>query len=247
MSQKYLTTALVAALIVAVTLLVLGQRGATAQQPVTANGEVVRTISVSGEGTVSASPDQATIQIGVRTQAKTADEALAANNAQMEGLISSLKRNNLTDKDIQTRDFSIWPQYRHSDNGSEPTITGYEVSNSVFITVRDLANFGAILDAAVKNGGNQVSGIQFGFSDPAALLQEARVKAMENARSKASQLAALADVKLGSVVVVSEAGAVPPPMLYREEMAMAADGAVPIASGESSVQLTVQVTYEITD
>lgn len=244
MSQKYLTSALVAALIVAVALLVLGQRPVGAQQPTTVNGEVVRTISVGGEGTVSASPDQATIQIGVRTQGKTAAEALAANSTQMQALLNALKRNSLAEKDIQTRDFSIWPQYRNSSDGLESTIIGYEVSNSVFITVRDLKNFGTILDAAVKAGGNQVNGIQFGFSDPAGLLEEARVQAMANARAKAGQLAELADVTLGSVVSVSESGAVPPPMFVRAEMA-AADGGVPIESGESSVQLSVQVTYEI--
>lgn len=242
--KKYGLTALVAVAVVALMLFLVGQRPVGAQETTEGSKGIVRTVSVNGTGTITATPDQATIQIGVRTQGETAEEALAANNTRMTSLLNSLKAASLAQRDIQTRDFSIWPQYRTSTNGTN-SITGYEVHNLVVITVRDLDNFGSVLDAAVKAGSNEINSIQFGFSNPNALLDQARVAAMADAERKAGELAKLADVEVGTVVTISEMGALQPPMPM-ERMAMdTAAGSVPIESGESAVTLSVQVTYEL--
>ncbi|MDQ4078993.1 MAG: SIMPL domain-containing protein, partial [Chloroflexota bacterium] len=207
--------------------------------------EPVRTVSVSGTGEVSAAPDQATIQIGVRTEAETAEQALAENNERMSALVDTLRAAGIQSRDIQTTNFAIWPQYRHRDNEA-PDITGYEVSNTVSITVRNLDTFGETLDAAIRAGGNQVNNIQFDFSDPAALMDQARQNAMADARHRASQLAQLAEVQLGPVVTISESGTTPPPVIMREMPAVEADvAAVPIERGESTISINLQVTYEL--
>ena len=236
--------------------LVLRPGFANAQQPPTptpvvetpapADSGVIRTVSVSATGIVSATPDKATINLGVRTQAETAAEALDENTEQMQALIATLREAGVASRDIQTSDFSIYPQYESRPNGTT-TITGYEVSNRVTVTVRNLDNFGAILDAAVEAGGNQVDSIQFGFSDPEALLDEARQEAMAEAERKATQLATLADVRVGTVVSISEGGVTPPMPIMRGVMeeSMAMDAAVPVETGESDVSITVQVTYEL--
>ena len=244
MSNKYVTTALIAALVVSIMFSLFGQRSVTAQQPAVAGEEIVRTVSVAGKGTILAVPDQATIQIGVRTEAKTSEKALEENNDKMAALQASLRRARIASKDIQTRDFSIWPQY--SESSSRTTrITGYEVSNTLVITVRNIENLGKILDAAVKAGGNQVYGIEFGFTDPSALLDEAREEAMKDAKRKATQLAKLADLKLGTVVTISESGSAPTPVFRAAADTFAEAASVPIETGESSVSLSVQVTYEL--
>ncbi|MGB0386402.1 MAG: SIMPL domain-containing protein [Ardenticatenaceae bacterium] len=244
MSNKYLSTALIAGLIVAIMLSLFGQRSVTAQQPVVVGDEIVRTVSVSGTGVVSAVPDQATIDIGVRTEGKTSEEALEENNDKMDALLASLKRAKILSKDIQTRDFSIWPQYRESSSGTT-RITGYEVSNTVVITVRDIENLGQTLDAAVKAGSNQVNGIRFGFSDPAALLDQARENAMKDAKRKATELAQLADVELGTVVTISESGSAPRPVFRGAAESFDQAASVAIEAGESSLSQSIQVTYEL--
>jgi uncharacterized protein len=213
-------------------------------EPAAPSSEVVRTVSVSATGSAAAAPDQATISLGVRTQGETAEESLDENNEQMAALIATLREAGVASRDIQTSDFSIYPQYADSTNGTL-RITGYEVSNRVIVTVRNLANFGEVLDAAVEAGGNQVDSIQFGFNDPAALLDQAREQAMAEAARKATQLATLADVQVGTVVSISESGDVPQPIFARGVMEQAADAAVPVEIGESAVSVTVQVTYEL--
>jgi uncharacterized protein len=246
MTRKSLVlTVLVAGVTVLVALIAFGGRFAGAQDPIQVQtGEVVRTVSVHGEGEMSAAPDQATIQLGVRTQAETAGDALEENNQRMQALLNTLREAGVAAADMQTSDMSIWPQYRHSPNGTS-SITGYEVSNVVSVTIRNLENFGAILDAAVRAGGNQVNGISFGFSNPDELLDQAREAAMATAQAKAARLAELAGVRLGTVVTISETGAVPPPIMVRAAEGMMADAAVPIETGESAVTVTVQVTYEL--
>lgn len=209
-----------------------------------ANPDIVRTVSVSANGTVTAAPDQATINLGVRTQSENADEALDENNERMATLIATLREAGVASRDIQTSDFSIYPQYETSTNGTS-RITGYEVSNRLSVTVRNLANFGSILDATVEAGGNQIDGIEFGFSDPQALLDQAREAAMAEAERKATQLATLAGVQVGTVTAISESESLPIPIMARGMEQAAMDAAVPVEAGESAVTVSVQVTYEL--
>jgi uncharacterized protein len=201
------------------------------------------TITVAGSGTVSATPDQAEITIGVVTQASTAAQALAANSQAMERLLQSLGNLGIGPRDIQTTNISVSPQRRAPKEGQPPEITGYEVSNQVRVKVRDLARLGQVLDRQVSQGANLVYGIHFGLQEPAPLLDEARKRAMADARRRADLYAAAAGLKVGRVLSVQEAGVAPPGPGPAPRIAMSA--AIPVAPGEQEIQASVTVTFTL--
>jgi hypothetical protein len=199
---------------------------------------------VSGLGTVTAAPDMAEITSGVVTQAPTAAGALAANSQAMEKVLQALAAQGVAARDIQTTSISVSPQRRAvRGEGRPPEIVGYEVTNQVRVKVRDLARLGRVLDEQVTQGANSVYGIRFGLADPAPLLDEARKRAMADARRRADLYAGAASLKVGRVVAVQEAGAAAP----RPEMAarVMAAGAVPVAPGEQEIQASVSVTFSL--
>jgi hypothetical protein len=208
------------------------------------------TITMSGHGDISAAPDTAHISTGVVSEAKTAREALTANNTAMEKVIAELKKAGIEARDLQTSNFSVQPQYYHPPrdrNGpiEPPRIVGYQVSNTLRVRVRDLARLGAILDVTVSQGANQLNGIAFSIDDPEALLAKARKAAMEDAIARATTYAEAAGVALGRVLSISEnSGPRPVPMVARMRAEDAA-AAVPIEAGEQSIQAQVQVTWEL--
>jgi len=209
-------------------------------------------ISVLGEGTVTAAPDTATINSGVTTQAATAREALDANSAAMDELIATLKEAGIAERDIQTSNFSVSPNYVYSDARDEngyslpPRIDGYQVSNSVTVKVRDLEQLGAILDRSVTVGANTINGIGFSVADPSSLLDDARRQAVRDARAKAELYAEAAGATLGELEKISESQNVGGPQPYA--MAMRADAqSVPVAAGELSFSVSVNVAWEIRD
>jgi hypothetical protein len=200
------------------------------------------TVTVSGVGTVSAAPDMAEITSGVVTQAPTAAQALAANSQAMEQVLRSLTALGVAARDIQTTNVSVSPQRRVvRGEGRPPEIVGYEVTNQVRVKVRDLGQLGRVLDQQVAQGANSVYGIRFGLADPGPMLDEARKRAMADARRRAELYAAAASLTIGRVVAVQEAGATAP----RPEMAarVMTAGAVPVAPGEQEIQASVSVTF----
>jgi hypothetical protein len=201
------------------------------------------TVTVAGTGTVSAAPDMAEITTGVVTQAPTAAQALAANSQAMERLLKALGGLGVATRDTQTTNISVSPLRRQGREGQSPEITGYEVTNQVRVKVRDLASLGRVLDQQVGQGANLVYGIQFGRQEPAPLLDDARKRAMADARRKAELYAAAAALKVGRVVAVQEVGAASP----RPEMAprMTMSAAVPVAPGEQEVHASVTVTFTL--
>ncbi|MEO6811188.1 MAG: SIMPL domain-containing protein [Isosphaeraceae bacterium] len=214
------------------------------------------TISVVGHGKLSAAPDVAEISVGVVTQGETAGEALAANNEAMGALQAVVKERGVAAKDVQTTNLNVSPQYSQPpqplpgqpQRNHVPTIVGYQVSNTVQITARNLGKLGALLDAVVKAGANQMHGISFRIDETEKLLDQARVKAMADAKRKAELLAGEAGVVVGKPLSIQEGGASPPPRPVRPMMmmrAMAADSAVPVAAGEQELSVTVQVVYEL--
>ncbi|WP_170984641.1 SIMPL domain-containing protein [Rhodoligotrophos defluvii] len=215
----------------------------------TQSEDQIRTLSLVGTGEVRAAPDEATITIGVVHQAKTAAEAVKANNAAMAEVFSSLKAEGIAEKDIQTSNFSVNPRYVYpKDNSGPPTIDGYEVSNQVSVRIHDLGKLGAVLDKVVASGSNQINGISFGLSEPEKLENEARKLAIADARAKAELYAQAGGFQLGPIHAVVEGGrSFPPvPMMRREAFDMkAAAQAVPIAQGEQVVSIQVNVTWEI--
>lgn len=215
----------------------------------------IATIAVNGTGKISAVPDIAEINVGVVTQAPTAQQALAANTEAMTTLQALLKERGVAAKDVQTTQIQVNPQYsqprpqRPDQPQAEfvPRIVGYRVDNSVQVTSRQIAKLGALLDALVQAGANQIHGIQFRVGEPEKLLDEARKRAMADAKRKAEMLAGEAGVVLGPPVSIQEGTSSPPPMPYAPRMMgmMAAGSAVPVAAGEQELSLTVQVSYEI--
>jgi len=210
---------------------------------------------LSGTGIVHAAPDMATISTGVVTQAPTAREALDANSAAMADLIAVLREAGLESRDIQTADFNVSPQYVYSDRRDEngyslpPEISGYQVSNSVTIAVRDLESLGAVLDQAVSVGANTINGIAFSVAEPGKLLEEARRRAFTAARDKAQTYAEAAGIRLGEIEAISEQQdyAPPRPMMRAQAVDMAYAESVPVEAGELSYTVTATVTWSIDD
>lgn len=208
-----------------------------------------RIITVSGLGEVKTRPDMAIINSGVTSEATTAREALSKNNAAMTAVINALKNAGVAEDDIQTSNFSVSPVYPpyQPNQTTPPRISGYQVSNQVSARVKQLAKLGAILDALVRAGSNQISGVSFDVDEPKPLLDQARKKAVADARARAELYTAAAGVSLGRVVQISESGGVimPPQPMFRREAMAASDASVPIAAGQQTLSASVSITYEI--
>ena len=196
----------------------------------------VRSITVTGSGAATAVPDRAAFSFGVTSQGKTASAALNANSAEMKKVIAAIKASGVAAKDIQTAAVSLSPRY--SPNGED--IVGYTASNSVNATIKGVARAGAVIDAAVNAGANQVFGPAFTRSDEALLYRKALRVAVANARGKAQTLAGTARVKLGAVRSIVESSAGPVPVA---EKATAAE--TPIEAGTSTIQASVTVEFAL--
>jgi uncharacterized protein len=164
--------------------------------------ESPRTVNVTGTGMVSIVPDIAYISVGVHTEESTASEAVDENNAQTQKVIDSLVESGVAAEDIRTSNFSIWPNQYYDDMGM-PAEKYYSVDNTVYVTVRDLATMGELLDAAITAGANNVYSISFDLADKSADMQKARELAVKNAEAQAAELAAAAGVELGEIQSIS--------------------------------------------
>jgi uncharacterized protein YggE len=206
--------------------------------------DTVRTVSVTGTGTVETAPDMATLMIGVTTQAATAAEALAANSEATEAVIARLTASGVEPRDMQTSNLSINPNWSGYDS-STPTISGYVAMNLLTVRVRALDTTGAVLDAAVADGANTLNGMTFGLADPEPVLNEARKEAVADASAKAELLAAAAGVKLGEVVSITDAGTMSDPSpMYRDAVSASP---VPVVGGELGLVANVSVTWAIAE
>ncbi len=218
---------------------------AVAATPVAAQ-TAPRTLSMSGSGEMRAAPDSATLSAGVSSSAPTAAAALAANNARMQKVLAALKAQGIADRDMQTGNFSVSPQYANAtpnEPNQPPRLTGYQVSNQLQIRLNDVAALGPTLDRLVAAGANQVNSINFAIRDSAALLNEARAKAVADARGKAQTYARAAGVTLGPILSISEEGGnAPRPMMA---MAMRAEKFTPIMAGEESISANVSIIWVI--
>ena len=199
-------------------------------------------ISVTGEATVSVPPDLAEIDGGVTSEAKTAREASEANNAAMGKVLQALKGAGIEEKDVQTARLSLQPQ--SAPNRSGPSaIAGYRASNRVTIRVRDVTKVASVIDTLVGAGANEIGGINFVVSQASKLLDEARERAVADARRKAEIYARAAGVTLGAPLSISEEGNSAPVPYRRMAAGMAASA--PVAQGEETLQVTVSVSWAI--
>lgn len=201
-------------------------------------------LTISADGTSEAAPDMATISAGVVTDGATAAAALAANSQRMNALIQAMRRGGVAERDIQTSNVSVNPQYAYEE-GESPRVTGYQANNSVNAKVRALANLGRLIDAAVAAGGNTINGVSFSHQDPDAQLDAARRDAAASARQRADLYAEAFGLRVHRVIAISEGGGYAPPMPM-VMMERAADAApTPVAPGEIETRVSVSVTYEL--
>jgi uncharacterized protein YggE len=220
--------------------------GALVVTPTLAQTAPPATINVTGQASISVPPDLAVIDGGVGSDAKTAREAADSNNSAMARVLTALKGAGIADKDVQTSRLSLQAQYAQQSS-SRPgvnVISGYHASNRVTIRLRDVTKVASTLDTLVSAGANDIGGINFTVAEPSKLLDDARSKAIADARRKAEIYAAAAGVTLGAPVSISEEGSsAPMPMAFRKMNAVVAPA--PIAQGEETLQITVSVAWAI--
>ena len=200
-------------------------------------------ISVTGEASVSVAPDQAQIEGGVTSDAKTAREASEANNAAMGKVLLALKAAGVAEKDIQTSRLSLQPQYPPNRSGPSPVV-GYRASNRVTVRLHDVTRVAGTIDTLVGAGATDIGGINFSVSNASKLLDDAREQAVADARRKAEIYARAAGVTLGAPLSISEEGA-PGPMPFRKMAVGMAASPTPVALGEETLQVTVSVSWAI--
>jgi uncharacterized protein len=238
--------------IVIVAGLILG--GAAALHAQTPPGPVPReaafgqTVSVTGVGRVTLTPDRAMFTAGVQTIAPTLAAATQENGTKMTAILNALKAAGATERDLRTTGLAIYPQQAQQGEGRPLRIVAYQVSNAVMVTKDDPAAAGRLLEAAVNAGANTVSGVTFTVSDPPRGKRDQGLQlAFIDAKEKADVLARAAGRSIGRALAITEGGAqqpMPVPMMrMRAEAAQMAS--VPVESGTEEITFTVSVIFEL--
>jgi uncharacterized protein YggE len=206
-----------------------------------------RTLSLTASGAVKTTPDKVDISTGVTSEAKTAREALDQNTEAMTKVVEALKAEGIDPKDIQTTNFSVNSVYdqRPYDKPVPPVVVGYRVTNQVRISLHDIKKLGVILDKVVTLGSNQIDSIEFGVEEPEALKDEARKLALKNVTENAMLYAEAAGVGLGPILSISEQETSYQPHFAPAAARMETAKDVPIEAGTATVEVRVNVTWEI--
>jgi uncharacterized protein YggE len=221
---------------------------AEAQQAPTITQTIAGTrLDVNATGEVTRVPDLAIITSGVVTRSATASGAIQQAATRMARVREALRQAGIADRDIQTSNLSLNPEYIYANN-QPPKLNGYTATNQLSIRFRDIENTGKILDALVKEGANQINGPNLTIDKPEAALDEARAKAVAVGRARADLYARSLGMRVVRLVSVNESGGsypVPPPMpMYaRAEAAQAAD--TKLDAGEQKLQINVAMTFEL--
>jgi uncharacterized protein YggE len=201
-------------------------------------------ISVTGEAKVSVPPDQAQIDAGVTSDARTAREASDTNNAAMGKVLLALKGAGIEEKDYQTSRLSLQPQFATPRTAERaPGIVSFRASNRVTVRIRDVTKVANVIDVLVGAGANDIGGISFTVSQASKHLDEAREKAIADARRKAEIYARAAGVTLGEPISIAEDGAAVP--MFRGKVAAPMAAGAPVAPGEETLSVTVSVSWAI--
>jgi hypothetical protein len=206
------------------------------------------TVTVTGEATVQAAPDEAVLIIAVENQASEPAAALDANSTATAQVIDRLKAEGVEDQDIQTTNVAVYPVRSYNPDTGRETLTGYRAQNSVTVTLKDAATVGRVLAASVESGATNISGPTWRLSEDSAATNDALGKAVANARARAEALAAAAGAKVGDIIMMSEAGIEQPsPLVYAEVRAVGEDSVAepPVSQGTLDVTATVTVSYEL--
>jgi uncharacterized protein len=214
------------------------------------NQPYARTITVDGEGKITATPDIALIDLSVVSQGKTVKQVTTDGNAKMTQVVAAVKALGVDSKDVMTSSYNLYPSYNYPSDGKAPTITGYNLDQGITVKVRKLDTVDDVLDKSVLAGANQVGQLTFDIDDTSVIKKDARATAFTKAREKAQEMASAAGVNLGRVVTFSE-GYAPTPVMY-PNYAMdvsksegVASPAPSIEAGSKELTVDVSVTYEI--
>jgi len=205
-------------------------------------------LSISAEAEVKSAPDIATVSTGVTTIEPTPAKALQENSAKMEAVFKALTAAGIASKDIQTSDMSVTPQYAQSLTNKAPRIEGYQITNNVSVVIRDIKNIGAVLDTLIANGANQLNGPDFSVEDKGPAMDQARKAAMEKAQKSASVYAAAAGLKIKRIISISEQGGsniIHPYPMRMMAAAMSSAAPAPVAVGQVTTGITINVDYEL--
>jgi uncharacterized protein len=207
------------------------------------------TFNTTGDSEVSAVPDEAQVRLGIDVQKSSVIEAQSAANEVINNISSSIKKLGIDEKDIQTQNYRVNPEYDYKS--PERHITGYRVNTQIVVKITDFEKLNQVIDTSTSLGVNQVGGINFSLSEEkqAELKKEARKEAIAEAKDSAEELAKLAGIKLGKVVNVIESSGnnYPQPMYARAEMALDAGGpeeATQIEPGSEIYRYSVTLSYE---
>jgi uncharacterized protein YggE len=239
-----------AGLVLAAALLVFNFSAPRLAGAQAAGGNMENTISVSGSGEAMGTPDIAYISLGVDYTDAVAGTAIEQANTRMRAIIEALKGAGLAEADIQTASYNVFPQYNYDQNGNPTGAPTFRVQNTLNVTVRDISQAGALIDVALQAGANTVNSLSYGFSDSKALESQARQEAVEDARSRAQELATLFGVQLGDVVMVTESIYLPAPIpmgggFNRMDIAQAGGVAPQVTPGQMSVSVSINVSFAI--
>ncbi|KQX19413.1 MULTISPECIES: SIMPL domain-containing protein [unclassified Sphingomonas] len=220
---------------------------ASAQEPAHAGPPAIAgtRLDIVASGEVTAVPDIATVGAGVVTQAPTAAAAMSENARRTAATVAAIRKAGVADRDIQTTSISLSPQYRYADN-QPPVITGYQASSRVSVRFRDIKKAGPILDSLVAAGANQIDGPALSIDKPEPLLDQARQKAIVEARARADLYARAAGLSVKRIVAISEGSfeqAPRPPMMMMARGKEAADSS--IEAGEQKLAISLSVTFEL--
>lgn len=214
-------------------------------QNAAAGGEMetpVRSIIVRGSGTVSAAPDIVSLNLGVQSSDRNLNTAIEDNNSRIENIMEVIKDFSIPEADISTSNFSVYYQQPYGDDNAEGS---YNVSNSIFVKVRDIEIIGKFIEEVLNAGANQFYGLEYGISNPEPLIKEARKLAIENAVALAEETAGYAGLGIGSIISIEEApyygGAV-----FSEGLAMDRKAnSIITVPGEKTVEVQINLKIEL--
>ena len=215
-----------------------------------AQSPLLHTVTVSGTGHMSALPDQAVITIGVQESAATAAAALDANSKKMQDVLARLKAEGIPDSAVETTNVSVYPNTVYDQKTGQPTVVGFQASNSVEVTLTDFGAIGSVFAAATEAGANNLYGPTWQLSDNTEAQTQALAQASAQAHAKAEAFAAANGVTLGDVLVLTE-GYSSPVYYYgaRAESATTTAGAAvyapPISPQNLDIYVNVTITYQL--
>jgi uncharacterized protein YggE len=206
----------------------------------------VPSITVSGEATLSAEPNQAQIDLGVVTQARTAPEAAKENAERLTRVMAEVKKLLGKTDEVKTSAYTLTPTYRYPQGG-KPEIVGYNASNTLRIKTSNLEIVGRLIDAAMQAGANNVNRLMFTLKDEQGAQLEALRMASAKAKSKAEAIAASLGLKIVKITSVTEGERAVQP-IFRQPLAARAEAApapTPVEPGTVEIRSTVSLTVEV--